>query len=284
MLSYKEAQEMMKTARHGRRKLENNTWLEGRGPGQRFDCRGFVEPDFAVRLHNTDVVTIHPDGSYTLNSGGWRTVTTKSRLSYANASVWSDRGQWKVATKRKTMPGDKWSGPWETWDNNSAVPFADGMRIYPDGHVEGAGVDETAIRRDLLKQIRAYIDGFARHVIKNGLADPSSGDCWGCAMVPAGEKKEGKAPWGQDRVTKPGADHVMGLSHIFDHFQERYYVPSLYWRAVQRRGNPAFCYRMAQQEAGRGETRLLKDDLRAYFKNLMPALVAEKMREVERAA
>ena len=31
---------------------------------------------FAVRYHNTDVVMIRPDGTYRLNTGGWRTPTT----------------------------------------------------------------------------------------------------------------------------------------------------------------------------------------------------------------
>lgn len=34
----------------------------------------------AVRLHNTDVVTYHPDGTATLYTGGWMTVTTKDRI------------------------------------------------------------------------------------------------------------------------------------------------------------------------------------------------------------
>jgi hypothetical protein len=292
MLTYNEAGEMLKKARHGRRKLENNTWLEERHPqgasaycakcravydpadlrwtypgsSIKHDCGEVLAMDYAIRLHNTDVVTLHPDGCYTLDSGGWRTVTTKDRINrYAPVSVASDRGQWYVYPE----PGN--------WDRRH--PFADGMRVIPeirhgasflDYRIKGAGFDESAIRRQLLKEIRTYIDGFAAHVAKNGLADPGPGDCWGCCMVPT------------DRATKnkpPGADHAIGVDHIFEHFREKYYVPSLAWRAVQRRGNPAFCYQMAQSDARRGDTGILKDDLRAYFKKLMPALVAARIAE-----
>jgi hypothetical protein len=34
----------------------------------------------AVRLHETDVVTYHRDGTFTLNTGGWHTLTTMSRI------------------------------------------------------------------------------------------------------------------------------------------------------------------------------------------------------------
>lgn len=34
----------------------------------------------AIRYHNTDIVTIYDDDSVKLNSGGWRTSTTKNRM------------------------------------------------------------------------------------------------------------------------------------------------------------------------------------------------------------
>ena len=33
-----------------------------------------------IRLHNTDVVTVHPDDSYTVRSGGWNTPTTRRTI------------------------------------------------------------------------------------------------------------------------------------------------------------------------------------------------------------
>jgi hypothetical protein len=86
-LSHSAAAELIRHGRNGRKKLQNNTYLEQRGE------------DFAVRLHNTDVVTIHADGTCTLNTGGWDTVTTKDRInSYSPARVSSERGTWYIAS------------------------------------------------------------------------------------------------------------------------------------------------------------------------------------------
>ena len=52
-----------------RRKMENNTYLVRR-----------IDGGIAVRLHNTDVLLFRPNGSIVLNSGRWRTTTTKDRM------------------------------------------------------------------------------------------------------------------------------------------------------------------------------------------------------------
>ncbi len=51
------------------RKVGNNTYLEKLNDG-----------DIGVRLHNTYIVRYTHDGKIILNSGGWRTVTTKARI------------------------------------------------------------------------------------------------------------------------------------------------------------------------------------------------------------
>ena len=49
----------------------------------------------ALRLHSTDIVTWNADGSATLNTGGWRTVTTKSRINAAtSARLYQKGGVW----------------------------------------------------------------------------------------------------------------------------------------------------------------------------------------------
>src|SRR3954451_6593747 len=68
------------------RKLENNTRLFANEDGS-----------YRVRLHNTDIVTINPDGTYTLVAGGYQTVTTLDRMrTYApvRSTLFSDRGDW----------------------------------------------------------------------------------------------------------------------------------------------------------------------------------------------
>lgn len=67
---------------------------------------------FAVRFYNTDILLIHRDGSYTLNSGGFRTVTTKQRLNeFSPARVHQTKREWLVGN----------------------VEFTDGMRVSGNG-------------------------------------------------------------------------------------------------------------------------------------------------------
>jgi hypothetical protein len=85
MLTHSAAAAMMTRGRNGQRRLGNNTYLRPCGD------------DFVVRFHATNVVTIHADGTYTLNTGGWETSTTKERLnSWSPARVFSERGTWGI--------------------------------------------------------------------------------------------------------------------------------------------------------------------------------------------
>lgn len=90
------------------KKVGNNTYLVR------------ISPDtIGVRLHNTVVVSIHSDGTYTLNSGGWRTVTTKARMNeFCPVRVSQKKYDWFV--------GDE--------------PFYDGIRVREVNGVALAGV------------------------------------------------------------------------------------------------------------------------------------------------
>ena len=68
-------------------KISNNTHVE-------------MHPDdsIAIRLHEMDIATYYPDQKIVLNSGGWRTVTTKERMnSFSPAHVWSYDHLWTVS-------------------------------------------------------------------------------------------------------------------------------------------------------------------------------------------
>lgn len=89
----------------------------------RIVCRNtfrFTAPDGAdvIRLHQTDIVRKLPNGKTVLDSGGWRTSTTKERMnSYSGLRLWANKGQWFVSAG---TPGE-----------SPAVPYYDGM-ILPD--------------------------------------------------------------------------------------------------------------------------------------------------------
>lgn len=77
----------------------------------------------AVKLVNTNVVEWFRCGRIRLDSGGWRTVTTKQRIStYAPVAVWSHRGSWLCGGLMAVQ---------------APVPFVDGMD-WKNGRVLGA--------------------------------------------------------------------------------------------------------------------------------------------------
>jgi hypothetical protein len=96
MLNFEQATE--KLGNKTSRKLENNTYLE------RLD-----NDTLGVRLHRTYVVKIHRDGTFTLDNGGWRTVTTKDRInSYAPVRLYQQKHVWYLGNgEGGTMPFER---------------------------------------------------------------------------------------------------------------------------------------------------------------------------------
>lgn len=89
MITYSEAAARVARSRSGEARLGNNTTVRSIGGNA-----------YAVRYHYTDVLTVHDDGTYTLNTGGWNTVTTLRRLNdYGPARVSSIDGQLVIWTR-----------------------------------------------------------------------------------------------------------------------------------------------------------------------------------------
>jgi hypothetical protein len=60
--------------------------------------------DIILRLHWTDVVTLHADGTETINTGGWHTVSTMRFIAeHSRARVWSHNWQLYVRTNNPTF-------------------------------------------------------------------------------------------------------------------------------------------------------------------------------------
>ena len=97
------------------RKLENNTYEVTYKDG----CR-------AIRLHRTDIVTFRPDGKFAINSGGWNTRITKSRINkYCNTiRIWAKQGKWYVSRLLHTG---------EYMYSDYPVDYHDHMMFYSDG-------------------------------------------------------------------------------------------------------------------------------------------------------
>lgn len=88
-------QALEKLGNRNRRKVDHNTYLE------RTDNN-----TVGVVLHGTCVVEFHRSGSIILNAGGWRTVTTKSRINdYSPMRVNQRDYAWYLADGREFENG-----------------------------------------------------------------------------------------------------------------------------------------------------------------------------------
>lgn len=140
------------------RKVANNTFSYETEDG----CKVF-------RLHTTDVVKRLPDGRIVLNSGGWRSVTTKDRMNaFATGyHVYSGKGGWRVGRGGKS------------------VAFYDDM-ILPDAIDNPSAEEQSAQREADEKKLRREIANFSKLYLEN-LPMPSAGDCWLCMLPDGGD-------------------------------------------------------------------------------------------------
>lgn len=181
------------------RKIGHNTYLVRNAEGA------------AVRFHSTDVLTIKR-GAIVLNSGGYRTYTTKERLNGLLPSGYrlsSFHGVWYFSVPGADKP----------------ATFADGLTIRANGKIVGAGNAERDTK--LRKEIHAYAGAFARAAVEGKLDKPSGGDCWYCLMHVVEGPDKGKSL----------GDASGDVDHLRSHMKERYFVPSLLVNAAKARGN-----------------------------------------------
>jgi hypothetical protein len=194
-VNYIEALEQLTGRCSNGRKVGNNTCLERRENGA-----------IALRLHSTDIITFGTDGATVLNSGGWRTVTTKDRLNRHLPDPW------RVNSER---------GFWFLQRNGDSFPFADGVTINANGTVTGEGTAGKELQK-LHKLAGKYAKDFIAALYAGEVPAPSGGDCWFCLMR---EEKSGR-PLGE----------LSGSDHVLSHVREGYFVPSLLVRAIERGG------------------------------------------------
>jgi hypothetical protein len=184
-MNYQSALE--KLAGRDRRKVGNNTYLEKLDGGA-----------VAVRLHQTNVVTFKPDGATVLNSGGWRTVTTKDRINtYSPVGVWQKKRVWYMT---------------------DGAEFFDGITIRPDGTHDGKVADDRATDRQ--KKIKKFAADYTRAFDDGRVDAPSAGDCFYCVMREVDTKK-------------PLGEVTHNTEHLDSHIEESYFVPSLLARALE---------------------------------------------------
>lgn len=118
----------------------------------------YVSGRRAIRYHDTDVVTWNLNGTITLNSGGFRTSTTKNRINeYTHARISQIDGIWYL--------GD-------------GSFFYDGTVIYPDGKLFSERREPPISENEKIKkQIKKFVSQIDK---LEKLPIPSPGDCWLC--------------------------------------------------------------------------------------------------------
>jgi hypothetical protein len=181
--------------------LQNNTRLVKREEGGAY----------AVRLHNTDVVTYRPE-SVELRMEGWDTKTTRDRLdTYAPVRVRRGDG----VTYAIPTDGDK-------------VPVVDGIRFDYSGALlsDRPGGEVIASKERADELCRAYVRAYTSHIVDTSIKAPSAGDCWFCAMR---TKTNGD---GSIELTVPLGDALNDVAHLVSHIGENYFVPSLLLNAA----------------------------------------------------
>lgn len=212
------------------RKVGNNTYMQQRD-----------EDAIAVKLHDTDVVTALRDGSVVLDSGGWKTVTTKDRMNKWLPDpwrVWTERGTWylgRIPTWHKPLK--------EQLAEGSACIFADGITITANGAVRGYE-PYNANREADVKWLKSRVKQYAKlYTAELPMPQPSGGDCWYCCMVDDKGKTMGDFASAHDHpsateiraLIEAGDAEVIG-NHIIAHIIEDYMVPSLAANALKEFG------------------------------------------------
>lgn len=183
---------------HGRskidRKIENNTMAR------------LGEDRIVIRFHSTDIAQILQDNTIILNSGGYKTFTTKDRMNkilpnpfriYQNAGIWYI---WNYITKVE-------------------YPYIDGITINPDSSITNYGVNPQELIK-LRNRIKTYSKGFVTALCKGKVNKPYPGDCFYCVM----RNVSSNIPLGES---------CKDVDHLLSHFREKYYVGSLLYRAIE---------------------------------------------------
>lgn len=211
------------------RKVSNNTWLIRQEDGS-----------IALKLHATIIVTVQQDGKITLNSGGWRTPTTKGRINDALRELLRDNA-----------PGiSQVDGIWLIYprgDYESKLTFADGMWVLPDGSLAGTGPDLGVLKQGV-KLIRAYMKPVAQMIVEGKFPTPSNGDPWNFLMVSTDGELAMAGPEGETR------------KWLVDYMKKKYYFGTLLLRAMEKKlglkyGDTDTLRKMVSGELPRNEWR-----------------------------
>lgn len=156
----------------------------------------------AIRFHSTDVLSVK-DGIVTLNSGGWKTNTTKDRI---NGFLRHFDVPFYIQQRN------------HQWFIGEGI-FYDGIQFKNGQQISPVQTDNKLERDKMLKRISKY----CALVTKDNLPFPDSGDCWYCLMK-------------TDKDKKTLGDALGDTSHLISHLEKGYVVGSLLVNAMREAG------------------------------------------------
>lgn len=171
-----------------------------------------------IRYHDT-VVAEYTESGVILNSGGWRTATTKERINDAlrrnlcAPRVYQDKGVWYLGSFHR---GDNTIKPVVFFDGIQ-IDYAGNILNLPNQRENEARIAEV---KRLTKLIKAYSAEVKNQIETLTLPAPSGGDCWDCYLH-------------EVETGKPLGDLKNDNAHLISHLEELYIVPSLIVNAVK---------------------------------------------------
>jgi hypothetical protein len=204
MASFEDLKEMIGS--RATKKLAGNTYARLEDGGE----------TVVVKYHQTDIGRVTAD-TVTLDSGGWRTYTTKERInSYVlpyGYGLSQTKGVWWLY---------RYSPAREDGLQSPRVRFEDGMTINTvSGEISGVPTaDELAetdsanseIKKRISHYVKLYTDERLRELLEDLKSGKSRGDCFACQFKMTGE------------------------DHFLSHLEEEYTMGSLAWNAIEERG------------------------------------------------
>jgi len=168
------------------------------------------EHTIVVRLHSTDILTFHDDGRTVYDSGGWKTVTTKARMNeFGPGTISQSKGLWSIAVRGTRWPDGLGSTRPSDW-----VPYADGI-TWDGKKWTGAGRETPKSVAKLTAKIKKFTEAYMAAFAQGKVPAPGPGDCFICQF-------------------SKGDKAFMGHDHLTLHMAEKYFVPSLLARAIER--------------------------------------------------
>ena len=161
------------------------------------------------RYHNTDIVTLTKTGDIILNSGGFRTMTTKEktnnilthigqRLSYRRWFIHQANGLWTVSNRQDGLH----------------VPYFDGLNLSKANDLE-TQIEAQKAQLEQIKLRKAILEYSKLYTLESALPDgkATEGDCWLCCGIAHNERE-----------------------HLLAHIKEGYVMTHLACRALEANG------------------------------------------------